>query len=422
MATRYFLGAAPAVAQVGTFTVTAYDAATTYAITINGVSVSTLGTGGTTTTTATALTTAFNASTHPYFAAITATSAAAVITLTADTAGFPFTATSSETGGTGTIGDYAAVTASSGPYDWSTAANWSAATVPVNSDDVILQGIATPIYFGLDQSAVSLATLRKHKSYTGNVGLPWGKFLQSATDTSEAFSSLAREYRTDYLKVGSTIIDLEIHPQEEGSFGSNRFKLDGGTVASTINIHDSSRTGADAGLPAIRLKCVHASTDIFVRRAPGGVGIACDVPGEVSTVRKIGVSDVAEDTWVTTGLGTTLTTWESDGGRNQLRAVNGTITTVTVRGGNTETIGNYSISTFNLYGGLVRANNLATSSGNILFTTSNIYDGILDYGESNEARVVTTTNRFGGTIKGAGTPITHTTLNLNGRWQIAERV
>lgn len=45
-----------------TMTVTAYDAATTYRVTIGGVDVDQVGTGGTTTTTAVALTTALNAS------------------------------------------------------------------------------------------------------------------------------------------------------------------------------------------------------------------------------------------------------------------------------------------------------------------------------------------------------------------------
>lgn len=87
-----------------TITLTAYDAATTYKVTIGGVDVTQIGTGGTTTTTATALTTALNASVDAGFAAVTWTSAAAVITGKHDVAGTAYTPTTSKTGGTGTIG------------------------------------------------------------------------------------------------------------------------------------------------------------------------------------------------------------------------------------------------------------------------------------------------------------------------------
>mgnify|MGYP001612691326 CR=1 FL=1 len=96
--------AAAMVKQASTVTLTAYDAATTYKITIGGQDVTQVGTGGTTTTTATAFATALNASANSNFMPITWASAGAVITGTADVGGTPFTPTSSVTGGTGTIG------------------------------------------------------------------------------------------------------------------------------------------------------------------------------------------------------------------------------------------------------------------------------------------------------------------------------
>lgn len=104
-------------AQVSTAVITAYDTATTYKVTIGGVVVSVVGQGGTTATTATALRTALNASTHPYFAAITWSGSGSDITGTADTAGVPFIATSSVTAGTGTFSAFSTTTASAGPND-----------------------------------------------------------------------------------------------------------------------------------------------------------------------------------------------------------------------------------------------------------------------------------------------------------------
>lgn len=89
--------------QVSTMTITAYDTATTYKVTIGGADVTQVGTGGTTTTTATALKDALNASVNANFTPITWTSSGAVITGTSDAPGVPYTPTTSVTGGTGTF-------------------------------------------------------------------------------------------------------------------------------------------------------------------------------------------------------------------------------------------------------------------------------------------------------------------------------
>lgn len=88
-----------------TMTVTAYDVATTYRVTIGGANVDTVGSGGTTTTVATAMAVALNASVNANFTPITWTSTGAVVTGTADAAGVGFTPTTAEVSGTGTIGD-----------------------------------------------------------------------------------------------------------------------------------------------------------------------------------------------------------------------------------------------------------------------------------------------------------------------------
>src|SRR3990172_4453638 len=105
MANKYWIGAAAAVAQVSTGTIGVYDAATTYRITINGVSVSSIG-AGSANAVATALRLAANNSTHPYFASITWSGATNAVIGTSDIAGTPFTASLTATGGTGTVVDF----------------------------------------------------------------------------------------------------------------------------------------------------------------------------------------------------------------------------------------------------------------------------------------------------------------------------
>jgi hypothetical protein len=175
MGKNNWIGGASAVAQVTTVQVTAYDAASTYKLTVGAQVISTIAAGGVNAT-ATALAAAWNASTHPYFAAVTAVASTDTVTLTADTAGVPFVVTSSKTGGTGTIGAASTSTASAGPNDYSTAANWSLGAVPVNSDEVYIRGNVVVILWGLAQSGVTPALLSIEKTVT--LGLLPGRFTK----------------------------------------------------------------------------------------------------------------------------------------------------------------------------------------------------------------------------------------------------
>src|SRR5438067_3371208 len=118
MGQKRWKGTAASVAQVTTVTVGTYDAATTYKVTINGKTVSQVGTGGTNATTAAALQALLAASAEPEFTEVTWTVASNVVTATAATKGKPFTLTTAVSGGTGTISQ-ATPTASSGPNDYS---------------------------------------------------------------------------------------------------------------------------------------------------------------------------------------------------------------------------------------------------------------------------------------------------------------
>jgi len=408
MSTIYWKGTADAVAQVSTIQITADDAATTYKVTIGGVEVSCSGAGTGVNDTASALQAALDASTHPYFTAITWTVATDTVTGTAGTAGVPFVATSSVSGGTGTIGAVTASTASSGPNDWSTADNWSGGAVPVNSDDVIIQDNDVNICWGLDQNSVALTSLTIKKTYTGKIGLRYTEFATSADgDTRD---SSKPEYRDTYLKIVSTSVDLGEHFGPGAPAGSTRIKLDLHTTASTVIVHGTANTSAETGLPAVRLKATHANTDVYVRSAPGGVGVAVDVPGETSTVRKISVSDTTTKSRVSCGAGTTLTTWEQLGGSNVLEAA-GTVTTVETNGGTLQIEGSYTITALNVNGGTVNDNH----GGSPAVTTATLKGGVTDTQGSNQDRTYTTVNLWpGATLQGDSDNLTITTLNESG--------
>jgi hypothetical protein len=389
-ATPIWIGNAPAVKQIGTFTVTAYDGGTptTYKITIGGVTVSQIGTGGTTTTTATALTAALVASTHPYFTAVTWTSSSNVITATATIAGVPFVATSSVTSGTGTIGAYAVVTASSGPSDWSTAANWSTGAVPVNSDDVVISDSTLNISFGLNQSGVTLNSLRIAQSFTGLLGLNRSVFTTSADGSTN--NTLYTEYQPLYLQVGLSGSQLVVIGESNSTSGSTlagarRIMLDLGSSAGTVEIQNTASSAAETSRPAVRIKCNNASLNCFVRSAPGGFGIAIDQNGETSVLGKMEITDTTGVSKVVSGLGTTLTTWEQYSGTNKLQA-GATVTTVNVKAGTLQIEGSFATTTLNLYAGTLKTNSTGT------ITTMNLYGGTVDFTGSSRARTVTTLN------------------------------
>jgi len=253
MATRTWLGTAAAVAQVSTVQVTAYDAATTYKLTVNGNVISTIA-AGSVNATATALAAAWNLSTVPEFTGVTASAATDTVTLTADVKGTPFTATSSVSSGTGTIGSVTAVTAATGPNHWSNTANWSGGAVPVNSDTVILDGPISILY-GLDQSAVTVAELRIMQRFTGYLGLPKRNALNYA------------EYLDDFLKIGATLLKIGIGT----GTGSGRLKINLGSVASTITV-DGTGTTAERDLPACILAGTSSSNAITVNGGSVGIG------------------------------------------------------------------------------------------------------------------------------------------------------
>lgn len=410
MATKYWTGRTIAVAQVSTVTVTAYDAATTYAIIIGGVTVSVVGSGGTTTTVATALTTALNASTHPYFSKITWTSNAAVITGTADTAGVPFTATTSETGGAGTIGDFSDSTACTGPNWWSKATNWSDGAVPVDTDTVYIQDSSVNICWGLDQSGIQLNGLYIRKSFTGKIGLDYANFATSADGDTVESTYPVNEYRGTYLQLDGITTNYRCLIGDEfgagNPNGSQRINIDFSASAAVVEVADTASSSSEDGRPAVRFKFGHASSALYVKGAPGGVGIASNIPGETSTIGTVIVAGAGSR--VELGAGTTVTTVQVDDGEVDIQAA-ATITTLRVNGGIVRTEGDFTITTVNQYGGTFYSNQIKTG-GNAI-TTFNMYDGTVDATQSTQSRTWATWNwlRPAGVRKIDGSIVTITT-------------
>ncbi len=404
MSVKHWLGTADAVAQVAQGEITANDGATTYTVTIGNEAVSVVGQANANATAA-ALVVALQASTHPYFTAITwDNSSGALIDATANVAGVPFVAALTVTGGAGTVDDLVDSAASAGPNDWSTAANWSDGIVPVDTDDVIIQDNAINIVWGLDQNTIDLDSLNIKQTYTGRIGLDYRAFATSidgdTTDTTKT------EYRDRYLRIGAAALDIGENTGPSLAGGSTRILIDLGADESSATIHNTASSAQDLNKSAVRLKTNNASTSLFVRNAPGGVAVADSEPDEISTLALISISDESTSSKVSAGSGTTITTWLQQGGDNLLNAA-ATVTTVTVNGGILLTEGDYTITTLNINGGTVFCNNIKTA-GNAV-TTINQTGGTLDGSDNNEARTWATVSPTGSsTIKIDGSIVTIT--------------
>ena len=401
MADKLWRGGADAVAQTATVQITAYDASTTYTITIGGVAVSAAGTTDVDGTAA-ALGTALGAKKtagHPYFAALSYGVTTDTITISAETAGVPFVATSSVTGGTGTIGSVTETVANAGPCVFDTGENWADGSAPASSDSVYFAQSAVNCCYGLDQSALTGLTLYVDQSYTGKLGLDSAAFATSADGAT--LDSSIREYRQSYLKADCSAIEIGRNPTSQTFTGSSRIKVENSrSSSSTCAVF---QTGTSSGPPCVLLLASHANADIEIRAAEGGVGIAVDDPTETATVGDIEVSGATAGTLVSIGSGVTMTNLKVNEGEVTARAA-ATVTAVTLNGGQIDMEGTATITTLNVNGGTFLHN------GPFNITTANIDGGAYDASNSNGARTVTTLNFTSGEFSGDA-ELTVTTFN-----------
>lgn len=374
MSTTRWRGDAPAVAQVDSLTPANVGVGDIFTATINGKTVSVTATAATVANVTGLMVAAWNASTIPEFAEVTAADMTTYVKLTGDTAGNPFTVTSSTTDGNASNTQTfirAAVTACSGPNWWSVAANWSGAAVPTTEDVVIDSG--SDILYGLSNSGNTMASLTIMQSYTGAIGLPYIN-----TDGTVDYI----EYRTTYLTQEATTVSIGAGV---GS-GSGRIKVDLGSVQTTINVFNSGNT-IDTGIGAIVLKGTHASNAFNITK--GDVDFA-PFAGETATLLTVNVGYVNNQTGdsdVYFGSGVTLTnaTIKVSGGRMETNSATSGTATIVVSGG-TVVLNSGGQLGLTVRGGEVQYNSTGTLGG--APTVSN--SGHLDF--SRDLRTKTVTN------------------------------
>lgn len=382
MATRRWCGGAVPKAQVNTFAFAGtWEADDLIRVTIGTKTYDFVAGSTTTAAVVSNLVTAWNnldSGDYPEFAEITASASTTTLTLTGDEAGKPFTATLTPLEANGGTADSQTVeggtsattgtasTACTGPNYWNVAANWLENSVPVTGDDVTIdQGPS--ILYGLDQNAVTLATLTVGTGFpsTSEIGLP------SQTNPSNPSSGYP-EYRDQRLKIGATVVSVET--------GSPRVRLDLSPASTTVTVRNTGQpqTGDE---DALDLKL---TTTANLHVLKGNVGVN-NRPGDTGTVADLNVSyrtSQSSDSRVRCGAGCTTTNLDMSGGDvllqngaatvvkngGTLTLQAGAVTTLTNRAGDVYHDGAGTITTLNNLGRFVRR---GFRSGTV--TNANLY-------------------------------------------------
>jgi hypothetical protein len=228
MATKTWTGRAASVAQVTKITWSA-TGSHTYSVTINGKTVSYTSTTSSLATIIDGLIAAWEASPEPEHAELIAaqrieSSTLVGLQLTAVASGVPHTITASATSGTATVTE---ITAASGPNFWNVAANWSGASLPSASDDLVFEDSAVSVLYGLTDTT-NYGSLTIKASYTGAIGLP-------ATNANGY-----PEYRTRFLTLGNGSGTLVVTIGEGSGIGASRVLLDLNDGTGTVTVHQTS--------------------------------------------------------------------------------------------------------------------------------------------------------------------------------------
>lgn len=395
MATVYWRGGVEAVAQVAEGSIDSHDASTTYTVSIGGYDISTTGDTDVATTAAN-LVALLEASGHPYFAAITWTvPSGSTIRATADTAGMPFIAALTVSGGTGTVTDFSDTTACTGPHHADAVDNWSSGALPAASDDVVVDS-GPSILYALAALTNALAKVEVRAAFSGVIGLEASQFATSldGASTDDDF----REYRGVYLELECDELVVGEHLGPGTPTGSTRLCLEQTKAgASTLDVV-ATNTSSTNDRPAVRYIAAHASADIIVRSAPGGVGVAVEA-GETSTIGDVHMVDTVATTGLFVGSGVTLTSVDQVGGTSRIAAA-ATVSSLTCRGGVMDITGyDYTVTTLAVEGGTVTDSH--ENTGGAEWGTINVYGGTLDLPTAtvSGSRSYTSLNLYGGRVE-----------------------
>lgn len=428
MATRYWKPRQINTAQVSAGSVDSVDATpsnNTFTITIGGYAVSVAGITNQDATAA-ALVNACNASSHPYFSAVTWSNTTNDVTATADTAGAPFIAALTVTGaGTGTVTNFSDTTANTSPHDANDPLNWSGETKPTAGDDIIVGEGTVSILYGLE-SITAASSLSVLHSFTGKIGLEASAFATSAD--GDTFDTSVPEYRDHYFRCELATITIgrddglgAAYPASVSGaapvvLGSERIKIHNDLANASYLRVLNTRTNVGTDKPAVRYLADRDDARVEVVNAPGGVGIGVDEPDETATIGPIFITGGSTDNVrVVIGAGVAVHGWEQQIGDNVLNSsADISPNDVIVHGGSLRIVGaDYLIQDLTINGGTVtddHTNSIANEWTNVIVNEGGTL--VLNRVQQSGRDCANMTINPGGTVRASWDDLTVTTFNL----------
>lgn len=137
--------------------------------------------------------------------------------------------------------------------DWNSTYNWSGSTVPVSNDDVVIDYGTKDITGSLDQSAVSLNSLKIKAGYSGNIGTPASPFKIGVNGAAPTAFEVSQTGSAIYYS-GTFTVELKVTNTNGGTFflvgGSQTTSTRGLTVGPNANVQISNSFGTFAGVIA----------------------------------------------------------------------------------------------------------------------------------------------------------------------------
>jgi hypothetical protein len=211
-----------------------------------------------------------------------------------------------------------------------TAANWFTGSVPVDGDDIDVDGRAQLDLAGADQHTINPAFLRIYKSCTKNIG------------TNSAGTLTA-------WQIGPAVCDINLPSGSGGtSTGPPSIVLDFGSDACVCTVHGGRKNGTN-GFSCVMLAGTSASNTLLVKG--GSVSVGKMTPGQASTFGTIDITGESAD--VDLGSGLTWTTINLEDGKVHVSSAG---TTLNIDGGEADTSGSGAITTINVSGGTLTPN------------------------------------------------------------------
>lgn len=316
------------------------------------------------------------------FQALTATVSTGVVTVTADTAGKPFTMTIT---GDGTAGDGTAVRSASvactGPYHFDNANNWSGGVAPVGGDTIVYDSGSIDCLYAL-ATGLEL-NVEVTMGFTGKIGLA----EVNVDNSSFPYSEYLEKYLVLTKDGGGTTVKIG---DGDGN-GSRRIRIDMNDMDdATVTVYNSG-TPESTSVPAVFIKGGGGST-LNLKKGNIGVAYYAGESADFDTVYVSYVSSATSDVTAYFGSGAALSdaTYLQTGGTVEVNASN-TTGTVTLNAGVMTITGSGAQATIMLNGGTMYYN----SSGTI--TTLGVGDGgIVDFTRDNASKTVSNANMYKG--------------------------